>query len=36
MQCYSTGNKQKVALIAALVNDVELYIFDEPTLGLAL
>ena len=31
---YSTGNKQKVALIAALVNDVELYIFDEPTLGL--
>jgi polyether ionophore transport system ATP-binding protein len=31
---YSTGNKQKVALIAALVADVELYIFDEPTLGL--
>jgi len=31
---YSTGNKQKVALIAALVCDVELYIFDEPTLGL--
>lgn len=31
---YSTGNKQKVALIAALVSDVELYIFDEPTLGL--
>jgi ABC-2 type transport system ATP-binding protein len=31
---YSTGNKQKVALIAALVVDVELYIFDEPTLGL--
>ncbi len=31
---YSTGNKQKVALIAAMVSDVELYIFDEPTLGL--
>jgi len=31
---YSTGNKQKVALISALVTDVELYIFDEPTLGL--
>lgn len=31
---YSTGNKQKVILIAALVCDVELYIFDEPTLGL--
>jgi ABC-2 type transport system ATP-binding protein len=31
---YSTGNKQKVVLIAALVSDVELYIFDEPTLGL--
>ncbi len=31
---YSTGNKQKVSLIAALVGDVELYIFDEPTLGL--
>ena len=31
---YSTGNKQKVALISALVSDVELYIFDEPTLGL--
>jgi len=31
---YSTGNRQKVALIAALVSDVELYIFDEPTIGL--
>ena len=31
---YSTGNKQKVALISALVSDVELYIFDEPTIGL--
>jgi len=33
-EAYSTGNKQKVAIIAALVSDVELYIFDEPTLGL--
>lgn len=31
---YSTGNKQKVTLIAALVCAVELYLFDEPTLGL--
>ena len=31
---YSTGNKQKVALISAMVSDVELYILDEPTLGL--
>ncbi|MDO8869597.1 MAG: ABC transporter ATP-binding protein [Methanobacteriaceae archaeon] len=31
---YSTGNKQKVALISALVSDVELYILDEPTIGL--
>ncbi len=31
---YSTGNRQKVALISALVSDVELYIFDEPTIGL--
>ncbi len=31
---YSTGNRQKVALIAALVSDVDLYIFDEPTVGL--
>jgi len=31
---YSTGNRQKVALIAALVSDVELYILDEPTMGL--
>lgn len=35
-QCrtYSKGNRQKVALIAALVSDVELLILDEPTLGL--
>jgi ABC-2 type transport system ATP-binding protein len=31
---YSKGNRQKVALIAALSSDVELYIFDEPTSGL--
>lgn len=31
---YSKGNRQQVALIAALVSDVELYIFDEPTSGL--
>ena len=35
-QCrtYSKGNQQKVALIAALVSNVELLILDEPTLGL--
>ena len=33
-QTYSKGNRQKVALIAALAADVELYIFDEPTAGL--
>ncbi|MBM7543870.1 ABC-2 type transport system ATP-binding protein [Weissella beninensis] len=31
---YSRGNRQKVALIAALSQDVDLYIFDEPTAGL--
>ncbi len=31
---YSKGNRQKVAIIAALVSDVELYILDEPTSGL--
>ncbi|MEI8057641.1 MAG: ABC transporter ATP-binding protein [Actinomycetes bacterium] len=31
---YSKGNRQKVALIAALAADVELYLFDEPTDGL--
>lgn len=30
---YSKGNRQKVALVAALASDVELYIFDEPTSG---
>lgn len=31
---YSKGNRQKVALVAALASDVELYILDEPTSGL--
>ena len=31
---YSKGNRQKVALIAALASDVPLYILDEPTSGL--
>ena len=31
---YSKGNRQKVALIAALASDVELYLLDEPTSGL--
>lgn len=31
---YSKGNRQKVALIAALASNVELYILDEPTSGL--
>lgn len=31
---YSTGNRQKVALIAALSLDADLYVFDEPTSGL--
>lgn len=31
---YSKGNRQKVALIAALSLDVDLYLFDEPTSGL--
>jgi len=31
---YSKGNRQKVALIAALAADVPLYILDEPTSGL--
>lgn len=33
-QTYSKGNRQKIALIAALSSDVDLYIFDEPTSGL--
>src|SRR5687768_34568 len=31
---YSKGNRQKVALVAALASDVELLILDEPTSGL--
>jgi ABC-2 type transport system ATP-binding protein len=31
---YSKGNRQKVALIAALARRASLYIFDEPTSGL--
>ncbi|WP_182976918.1 ABC transporter ATP-binding protein [Arthrobacter cheniae] len=33
-RAYSKGNRQKVALIAALATDAELYLFDEPTSGL--
>lgn len=31
---YSKGNRQKVAIVAALASDVELLILDEPTNGL--
>ncbi|GAA0410883.1 hypothetical protein Acor_14640 [Acrocarpospora corrugata] len=31
---YSKGNRQKVALIAAVASDVELFVLDEPTSGL--
>jgi ABC-2 type transport system ATP-binding protein len=31
---YSKGNKQKVALVAALASEVELLVLDEPTSGL--
>jgi ABC-2 type transport system ATP-binding protein len=31
---YSKGNRQKVALIAALASDAELLLLDEPTFGL--
>ncbi|HSK28195.1 MAG TPA: ABC transporter ATP-binding protein [Jiangellales bacterium] len=31
---YSKGNRQKVALVAALASDAELYLLDEPTAGL--
>jgi ABC-2 type transport system ATP-binding protein len=32
-RAYSKGNRQKVAVVAALASDVELYLFDEPTAG---
>ncbi|GAA0262149.1 ABC transporter ATP-binding protein [Saccharothrix mutabilis subsp. mutabilis] len=31
---YSSGNRQKVALVAALASDAELLVLDEPTAGL--
>lgn len=31
---YSKGNRQKVALIAALASEADLYVLDEPTSGL--
>ncbi|MCK6210293.1 ABC transporter ATP-binding protein [Georgenia sp. EYE_87] len=31
---YSKGNRQKVALVAALASDIELLLLDEPTAGL--
>lgn len=33
-RAYSKGNRQKVALVAALASDVELLLLDEPTTGL--
>lgn len=33
-RAYSKGNRQKVALVAALASRAELYLFDEPTSGL--
>jgi ABC-2 type transport system permease protein len=35
-RAYSKGNRQKVALIAALASDAELLLLDEPTAGLAI
>lgn len=34
VRTYSKGNRQKVALVAALATNAELYILDEPTSGL--
>lgn len=31
---YSKGNRQKVALVAAMSTDADLFLFDEPTSGL--
>jgi len=33
-KAYSKGNRQKVALVAALASSADLFIFDEPTSGL--
>ena len=33
-RAYSKGNRQKVALVAALASEAELLLFDEPTVGL--
>ncbi len=33
-RAYSKGNRQKVALVAALASDVELLLLDEPSAGL--
>lgn len=33
-RAYSKGNRQKVALVAALASDAELFLLDEPTSGL--
>ncbi len=33
-RAYSKGNRQKVAIVAALAGDVELLVLDEPTSGL--
>ena len=33
-RAYSKGNRQKVALVAALASDVEMLLLDEPTAGL--
>jgi ABC-2 type transport system ATP-binding protein len=33
-RAYSKGNRQKVALIAAMASDAELLVLDEPTAGL--
>ena len=34
VRSYSKGNRQKVAVVAALTSDVELLLLDEPTAGL--